>query len=118
LVALTYEHMGGEKEIELEDVLQFINNINGCTDIFRHVRFPYYQCMFIATCFVVVGFGTHVGLLFRVASAGVWLTVRMWTQPESKGLSILTGAEDEELQVVSDGCDTTLLVSNQLHKHI
>ncbi|GJV81249.1 hypothetical protein Tco_1517119, partial [Tanacetum coccineum] len=74
LVALTYEHMGGEKEIELEDVLQFINNINGCTDI-RHIRFPYYQCMFIATCFVVVGFGTHVGLLFRVASAGVRLTV-------------------------------------------
>lgn len=42
---------------------------------------------------------------------------RMWTEPEPKGLSILTGAEDEQLQVVSDGCDTAL-VSNQLHKHI
>lgn len=32
--------------------------------------------------------------------------VRMWTEPEPKGLSILTGTEDEQLQVVADGCDT------------
>nr|GEV58809.1 probable beta-1,3-galactosyltransferase 2 isoform X1 [Tanacetum cinerariifolium] len=40
--------------------------------------------------------------------AGMLFTDRMWTEPELKGLSILTGAEDEQLQVVSDGCDTSL----------
>ncbi|PWA74377.1 galactosyltransferase family protein [Artemisia annua] len=40
--------------------------------------------------------------------AGMLFTDRMWTEPEPKGLSILTGAEDEQLQVVSDGCDTAL----------
>lgn len=41
----------------------------------------------------------------------------MWTEPEPKGLSRLTGTEDKQLQLVADGCDTKL-VSNHVLKHI
>ncbi|KAI3810052.1 hypothetical protein L1987_19659 [Smallanthus sonchifolius] len=40
--------------------------------------------------------------------AGLLFTDRMWTDPEAKGLSIPTGTKDEQIQLVSDGCDTKL----------
>nr|XP_043619354.1 probable beta-1,3-galactosyltransferase 4 isoform X2 [Erigeron canadensis] len=49
--------------------------------------------------------------LFLCAScffAGMLFTDRMWTEPEPKGLSRLTGTDDEQLQVVADDCNTKL----------
>ncbi|XP_071725792.1 probable beta-1,3-galactosyltransferase 2 [Rutidosis leptorrhynchoides] len=40
--------------------------------------------------------------------AGMLFTDRMWTEPEPKGLSILSGTKDEQLQLVADGCNTKL----------
>ncbi|XP_073025512.1 probable beta-1,3-galactosyltransferase 4 isoform X1 [Primulina eburnea] len=40
--------------------------------------------------------------------AGMLLTDRMWTEPEAKDISQLTGAGEEKLSLVSDGCDPTV----------
>ncbi|KAL4554807.1 hypothetical protein LXL04_037413 [Taraxacum kok-saghyz] len=38
--------------------------------------------------------------------AGTLFTDRMWTEPEAKGLSRPTGTNNEQIQVLADGCDT------------
>ncbi|KAF8391547.1 hypothetical protein HHK36_023853 [Tetracentron sinense] len=40
--------------------------------------------------------------------AGMFFTNRMWTVPESKGITRTTGIEDEKLKLISEGCDPRL----------
>ncbi|KAL2464879.1 putative beta-1 [Abeliophyllum distichum] len=50
--------------------------------------------------------------------AGLFLTNRMWTVPESKGITRTTAAEAETLKLVSEGCDPILYLQQKAVKNV
>lgn len=50
--------------------------------------------------------------------AGMFFTNRMWTIPEPKGLARTTAMEAEQLNVVSEGCNTRILQEKEVKRVI